>query len=629
MTSTINPEKVSLLSEIPDPFDQLVRLGKWVWSHLAAPLWTAPNATFPDWSWFFPLAFLAVLGFMIWRKATGIALGYQKPRWFNLVHGGFWSPLALWLLSLSLAFFTPFFSFPPTPEWRPNALLILNARQAFLAMGLSMFIACWALVLTWLRFFREKVEPGIHGEAAWAARSEIRFSEDWPWLLPIQAHYRGIRRPWTTGAGLITLGPSRECTRRHILLEGGTGSGKGFYVLGHLLATARHPTIYQDLKAECPHLDHLRSVTGLEPIRWGAAVDGGWPSMQWNPLEECRQDPNPADAFATLAAVLIPTDNSGSDWVPKLVRPILARVLANPSYQTIGQLADDFTERGVETVLREFGLPEGLMQSLQAKNAKEYTGTTLFSDLADFQTGWGRESTNGHDFSLSELLHRGGYILSAETVASRRTPLRLFWQLLFRKMLRTRDSLDLTLLMDEGLAIGKIPDFADALNTLRSKGVGILFAIQNTAGLRAIYGPQGGPAVEEAFTNRITLLNGLNSEDAEKLTKRLGTYTRIRPQRQGSATHDRAELIPLEEVSRRGAVESDRWAVIEMVGATRSGRPIMARLVPSKLVIRKPSPSEMAASHLPIEPKPQGLEKTENNRTDFGSSEGSGDVSGF
>jgi hypothetical protein len=166
--------------------------------------------------------------------------------------------------------------------------------------------------------------------------------------------------------------------------------------------------------------------------------------------------------------------------------------------------------------------------------------------------------------------------------------------------------MDLTLLMDEGLAAGRIPNFADALNTLRGKGVSIVFAIQNTAGLKDIYGPQGGPAVEEAFTNRITLLNGLNADAAENLSKRLGCYTRVRAQHHGTSGHDRAELMPMEEALRRGAGERDRWAVLEIVGATESNRPIMARLVPSELVIRTPDPAEIPPRNEPI---PQSSEE--------------------
>jgi len=337
--------------------------------------------------------------------------------------------------------------------------------------------------------------------------------------------------------------------------------------------------IYQDVKAECPAHDQWASANGKAPIKWGAGRPGGYPSAHWNPLEECRQDENPYDAFASLSAVLISGDEK--DWVPQLARPILASVLISGRYETLGELADEFTSRGVEAVLKDAEVPQGLLESLEGKNVKEYIGTTLFSCLSSFQSGWGRQVTSGHDFSVDDMLQKGGYVLSAEAEPTRRVPLTLFWRMLFRRVLRSYETYDLTILLDEGLAAGKIPNFADALNTMRSKGVGIIYAIQNTAGLREIYGPQGGPAVEEAFTNRITLLNGLNAEDAEKLSKRLGTYTRVRAQRHGPATHDRAELMPLEEVMRRGAGEVDRWAVFELVGATTSKRPIMARLVSS------------------------------------------------
>ena len=464
-------------------------------------------------------------------------------------------------------------------------------------MGFGALVIPFALVISFRRLFREQIQSGIHGEAGWASRSEVRFSRSWPWLIPIQVHFRGTRRPWTTGGGFVILAPSREVSRRHTLVRGGTGSGKGHFIFGHILTSARHATIYQDVKDDGPPMGYALANTMVVPIRWGAAAEGGRPSMQWNPLEECRLDPNPEDAYETLASVLIQGDDG--DWVPQLARPILAWVFASGRYQTLGGLADDFTERGVEAVLKDIGLPGGLMESLEGKNVKEYIGTTIFSHLAPFRSGWGRAVTGGHDFSLSDIIRRGGYVLSAETIASRRVPLIVFWRLLFRKMLRTTEPMDLTLLMDEGLAAGKIPDFADALNTLRSKGVSIVFAIQNTAGLREIYGPQGGPAVEEAFTNRITLLNGLNNEDAEKLTKRLGTYTRIRKQRQGTPTHDRADLMPLEEVARRGAGEMDRWAVLEVVGATNSNRPIIARLVPSEPVSRG-----LAAVQMPSGGKP-------------------------
>jgi hypothetical protein len=586
------------------PFNLLADMGRWIWLHAVSSLWIVPGAIFPDTSWILPLGLLALVGVLIWRKTQGVRLAYRNPGVFNLAHGSFWLPVAWWLLAFTLIFSTPLLSSLQVPAWRPLWAHCLISNQVFIVMGFGALAIPFALVMSFRRLFREQIQPGIHGEAGWASRSEVRFSKSWPWLIPIQVHFRGTRRPWTTGGGFVILAPSREVSRRHTLVRGGTGSGKGHFIFGHILTSARHATIYQDVKDDGQPMGYALANTMVVPIRWGAAAEGGRPSMQWNPLEECCLDPNPEDAYETLASVLIQGDDG--DWVPQLARPILAWVFASGRYQTLGGLADDFTERGVESVLKDIGLPGGLMESLEGKNVKEYIGTTIFSHLAPFRSGWGRAVTGGHDFSLSDIIRRGGYVLSAETIASRRVPLIVFWRLLFRKMLRTTEPMDLTLLMDEGLAAGKIPDFADALNTLRSKGVSIVFAIQNTAGLREIYGPQGGPAVEEAFTNRITLLNGLNNEDAEKLTKRLGTYTRIRKQRQGTPTHDRADLMPLEEVARRGAGETDRWAVIEVVGATNSNRPIIARLVPSDSIIRT-----QAAGKIPsVEKTVMGLHST-------------------
>lgn len=573
------------------PAEVLESLGQWAWHKFLAPLWVHPEG-WPAVCWILPALAVALLLFFAWRRWAGMGLAYRSPRLFNWVHGRLWGPLLMLCLWGTWFFDAPLLAVNVGPTWRPEGWLCLAPKEAFLVFAVGVLLAPIPLLFLCFRLIRSTIHSGIHGEAAWAARDEIRTSPSWPWLLPIQVHFRGIRHAWMGGGGLVALAPSREVTRRHTLLLGGTGSGKGYFIFGHILATARHAAIYQDVKAECPALDHLRTVTGKEPIRWGAASSGGWSSARWNPMEECRQDANPMDAFEALAAVLIAGEDK--DWVPQLARPILAWVMASNRFETLAALADEFTARGVETVLKDAELPEGLLQSLEGKNVKEYIGTTIFSHLAPFRSGWGREVTTGHDFSLSDIIQRGGYVLSAETEASRRAPLTVFWRMLFRRMLRTQSPMDLTLLMDEGLAAGKIPNFSDVLNTLRGKGVSIVFAIQNTAGLKDIYGPQGGPAVEEAFTNRITLLNGLNAEDAEKVSKRLGCYTRVRVQREGMPTHDRAELMPIEEVLRRGAGEQDRWALFEVVGATDSKRPVMARLVPSSVVIRQPKVSEAA-----------------------------------
>lgn len=578
-----SPFHLPTFPRFEDLGDVFVRFGRWVWLHILWPLWRDPEG-WPFYCWVLPLLIIFLVIFFIWRRRAGSNLAYRSPRFFNLIHGRFWAPITMFCLWVMFFLDAPLFASRVGPSWRPDTWLCVTKRPAFISFAVLLLLGFVPLLFLLIRLIRSMISSGIHGEAAWAARNEVRTSRTWPWLLPIKVHFRGSRRPWMGGGGMVAFAPSREVSRRHTIVIGGTGSGKGHFIFGHILASARQALIYQDVKAECPAHDDWVSANGKEPIKWGAGGPGGYTSARWNPLEECRQDENPYDAFASLAAVLISGDEK--DWVPQLARPILASVLVSGRYETLGDLADEFTLRGVAAVLKDAEVPQGLLESLEGKNVKEYIGTTLFSCLSSFQSGWGRQVTSGHDFSVDDMLHKGGYVLSAEAEPSRRLPLTLFWRMLFRRTLRSYESYDLTILLDEGLAAGKIPNFADALNTMRSKGVGIIYAIQNTAGLREIYGPQGGPAVEEAFTNRVTLLNGLNAEDAEKLSKRLGTYTRVRSQRLGPATHDRAELMPLEEVMRRGAGGRDRWAVFEVVGASYSNRPILARLVASNQEVR-------------------------------------------
>jgi type IV secretory pathway TraG/TraD family ATPase VirD4 len=107
------------------------------------------------------------------------------------------------------------------------------------------------LLFLLVRLIRSTVSAGIHGEAAWAARHEIQTSRTGPWLIPIKVHFRGSRRSWTGGGGMVGFGPSREVTRRHMIVIGGTGSGKGYFIFGHILISCRHALIYQDVKAEC------------------------------------------------------------------------------------------------------------------------------------------------------------------------------------------------------------------------------------------------------------------------------------------------------------------------------------------------------------------------------------------
>lgn len=203
--------------------------------------------------------------------------------------------------------------------------------------------------------------------------------------------------------------------------------------------------------------------------------------------------------------------------------------------------------------------------------------------------------TSGHDFTLDEFIRTGGYVLSAEPEANRALPLQLFWRMLLRKLMRATGKVPLTILMDEGLAAGKIPNLRQALETLRNRGVSLWMGIQSESGLLDVYSPTTGKAIIDTFGNRITLLHGLDSQDAENLSKRLGNWTMRRKAPNQQAQVSPVPLLTTSEMSARGKRMEDRWAVFEMRESALSGFPLIARTLEAAFPTRRPSAQELEA----------------------------------
>ncbi len=398
---------------------------------------------------------------------------------------------------------------------------------------------------------------------------------------------------WTRGAGRTLLAMAYDAICRHILLVGQTGSGKGYCIFGPIIASSRQPFILQDFKAECTGLDLLKKRTGREPIRWGAASIDGWQSMAWNPLEEARQAPNPMDQYQFLAGLLVPS-RGDSDWVADLSRPILAWIFARGGYPTLGHVYDDLVQFGVPSVLGKSGVPGGLLAALEGKNVKEYLGTTIFSALASFSDGWGRKVTSGHDFTIAEIFERGGYVLSAESDVARRTPIIIFWRFIISRIVSSNRKLNCSLLFDEALAAGRIPDVSTVLETARSKGVSCVFGVQHLDGIRRVY-REDADGLISGFASRIWLINGLSAHDQETLLKGLGQRVVEEPGRDGRKERVLVPLMTADDLSRRANQFEKFWGVVDANGATKSGSKILAQFVGVGGLTRQPSAEEMEA----------------------------------
>jgi hypothetical protein len=429
--------------------------------------------------------------------------------------------------------------------------------------------------------------------AHWAAWPDVTYHKDWRYLIPIFVHYRGTAWEWKKGAGRTLLSLSEDASCRHISLVGQTGSAKGFGIFGPIIASTTKPFIYQDFKAECPGLDLLKQRTGLEPIRWGAASQNGWQSQQWNPLEEARKSSNPVDQFSFLAGLLIPTRGK-DDWVSELARPILAWIFSRGDYLTLGDVYDDLVQAGVPAVLGKSGVPAGLLSALEGKNVKEYLGTTIFSAMGCFGGGWCRHVTNGHDFSITEIFERGGYVLSAESDITKRVPLTIFWRFIINRIVGINRNLGVTLLFDEALAVGRIPDITYVLETARSKGVAVVFGVQHTAGVKRVYGDEAD-SLMSGFAGRITLLNGLSTQDQQLLQQSLGKCVVEEPNGKGAKDRISVDLMSSDDISRRANQYRKFWAVVDANGATASGSKIIGQLVGAGGLVRPPTPEEAEA----------------------------------
>lgn len=574
----------------------LVRLGAFLNREVVAPILDSPVL----WGLSLAVCGLALMILALWLyRGTrgGIGLAYRAPGRFRNLHHPVLLPV--FLGSIAWAVFV-------LPCWGIVGPVGMNPFLGYSISALSLVFPPVVAVLLWRRLSRKHAEKHQnHAAAAWAAWSEVcraptngKKGDVWIWTLPVLVHRRGSRDAWTLGASPTVIAPKAEACYRHILLEGGTGSGKGFFFFSHLIASSRRPFIYQDFKGETPGYDLLWKRSGLRPITFGASAPGGWPSMRWNPVQECLNDPNPKDAFQTLAAALIPDpENHEASWVPETARPVLAHLLTHGGYKTLGDLSDHLVNEGVIGVLDSANLPQGMKKDLEGgQNVKEYVGVTIAVRLAPFSYGWGRVVTGGHDFSLEDILIRGGYVLSAETIRARRAPLVLFWQLLLRKAMTENRHWGTSFLMDEALAVGKISDADDALNTLRSRGISLVFGVQTESGLEKIYG-NGAHSLIDAFTSRVWLLNGLNARDRKKVVEDMGSYTDMRSSGgSGDDTPQPSPLISQDDLKERGRRPEDRWAIFDVMGATSTGRSIIARMIPGPPdLVRLPSPEEVQA----------------------------------
>lgn len=608
----------------PNPLQMLDQLGSWI----LKIVWPNSMPTYQLIELVVPLAFIVAVGLsllLFYRtSAAGIRVAFTKPKLFHLIHGPWWGPATFLAYSVvilyGLQFYRPGAARWLPQNWPPAEWFTPSSEFVERVLAADLILVFFAIGILIRRHFREPIHDSSHGNAGWASRSQIRIQKNWLFALPIVVSWRGIRAYWSwakqpketwlrqvfrfvpkiLSGSFTAIAPSWTTIWEHFLLLGQTGSGKGMGIFGAIIASCRCIFAYQDVKAECPGHDRLWRMTGLEPIRFGRAAVGGWPSMRWNPLREALNDPEPEDSVAALASMLMPESRpGGNDFVKAAARPLLTHCLLSGKFATLADLRSAIRDQGLTKVLTDLQTPPGYMAALQGKNMTEYVTDAFLVALTPYSIGWGRRTSSAHDFTLEDFFDRGGFILSAETDPTLNLPVQVFWRFLFRRMLASNRKLKMLLLMDEALAAGPLRDADNALVTLRSKEVSIWYGVQNLSGLRDVYGGgDKGQRVIDSFNNSITLLHALNDNDRAALMKNLDTCTVMEKKHGGMGKVPvSAPLISSAELQRRGRVEEEFWAVLRVTGISAPSNPIIGRLVPTTgQLVRTPTDEEREAA---------------------------------
>jgi hypothetical protein len=170
----------------------------------------------------------------------------------------------------------------------------------------------------------------------------------------------------------------------------------------------------------------------------------------------------------------------------------------------------------------------------------------------------------------------------------------VFWRFIIGRIVASNKKLNVTLLFDEALAAGRIPDVSTVLETARSKNVSVVFGVQHTAGIHRVY-REDAEGLISGFATRIWLLNGLAINDQELMRKSLGTRVVEEPDGKGKKDRIAVDLLTVDDLSRRANQYRKFWAVIDANGATKSGARILGQLVGVAGLTRQPTEEEAAA----------------------------------
>jgi type IV secretion system protein VirD4 len=334
----------------------------------------------------------------------------------------------------------------------------------------------------------------------------------------------------------------------HILLVGGTGSGKGVSVIiPILLSNFRNSIVAFDPKGDLyATTSRHRKRRGQKIIRLAPFAGGDC----FNPLDTISsKSPKLVDSARAMAEALVYRQGTEPDphWNDKSVLVITALIVlvllrfngVERSLNTVQEIASDADMvRAAAEKLREIGgIPGRLgnqMKTLFEKDGgltKEGAGvlSTVSRHLSFLDSALVAKSLATSTFRVEQLLKQGTTLylqIEPDQLEAAKGLLRC-WISTFIRVIGQEGSeqTEVLFLLDEASALGSLSALEEALVRGRSAGVRLLLAYQSDS------------QVQAAFANKKTLLYdncstqiylGASSyETAERISKMLGERTQV------------------------------------------------------------------------------------------------------
>jgi type IV secretion system protein VirD4 len=338
----------------------------------------------------------------------------------------------------------------------------------------------------------------------------------------------------------------------HVLLVGGTGSGKGVsIIIPNLLAYYRGSVVVFDTKGDLHATCGKRRAAREQRILRLAPFNDGADSF--NPLVTIRQDsPTLIDSAKALAEALVvrtglENDPHWNDKAVQVITSLLVLVLLrfkdeDRSLNSVQEIASNpkLLAAAADKLREMGGIPARLGNQLMALFDKEQNGTlskegagvlsTVARHLGFLDSDLVARSVARSTFDPAVLLKPGTTLflqIPPDQLEAQKGLLRCWISTLVRMIGAEGNerASEVLLLLDEASALGSLSAVEEALVRGRSAGVRMLLVYQSDSQVKAAFKDKPTLLYDNCTTQ--IYLGASSIETAERISKSLGEWTQL------------------------------------------------------------------------------------------------------